>query len=105
MHHVPLHGIAQGENPIPLWMCDGGTLASCPSWRRWIGSPDLVERWWWLVGGVACARRQMRCAWSVLAGRCRGPMGAGALELVRLVRWCLRRQLGGGVSLLGASDI
>jgi hypothetical protein len=55
------------------------------SLRHRIWRTDLDGRWWWLFGGVACARRQMRCAWSGLAGRCRGTMGTRGLELVRLV--------------------
>ena len=62
-------------------------LASCPRWRRRIWSPSLARLWSWLMGGVARAQRQRRCAWSVLAGRCRGPLGAGGLELAHIVQW------------------
>ena len=38
----------------------------------------------WLVVSHVCCRM---CTRSVLAGRCRGPMGAGGLELAGKVQW------------------
>jgi hypothetical protein len=29
-----------GENLVHLWTCDGGVLASCPSWRHHFGVPS-----------------------------------------------------------------
>jgi hypothetical protein len=63
-------------------------------WRRaLLGGVRAGARlglWQWgscLVGGVARARRQIRCASCVLAGRCRGVIGVDSLGLVRMVLW------------------
>jgi hypothetical protein len=41
-HHAPFRSSSQGEDLIHLWMCDGGALASCPSWRHRIWSLALA---------------------------------------------------------------
>jgi hypothetical protein len=59
--------------------------ASHPPWRRRLMRPvacSLRQCWWWMFGGVACAQRKWKCATSVSAGRCRGLMGVGCLELM-----------------------
>jgi hypothetical protein len=56
-------------------------------------------------GRWCCLRTTTWGAWSVLAGGCRGPMDAGGLEAVCMVRWFLRLRLVRGVALLEVSDI
>jgi len=48
-----------------------------------LGHPRVVAAVRLVVSPVCCRM----CARSVLAGRCRGPMGAGGLELARKVQW------------------
>jgi hypothetical protein len=66
MHYVLLHGVLQGENPILLWMCDDDTIGVMPFLEARHLESSLARQWWWFVDGVACARRHLRCTWSML---------------------------------------
>ena len=78
----------QGENPVQLWTSDDGVIGVVPfleaSFLRPVSACGSVGGV--LFGGVAHAQRRWRCAGSVLAARCRGPMGAGGLGLARMVQ-------------------
>ena len=63
--------------------------ATAAPWRRALvgGAASGDPEWLVVVGVVVSPVRCWMCARFVLAERCRGPMGAGGLELASKVQW------------------